>query len=453
MKNKTLSRRRFLGSILVAGAAPLILPNRLLGQSAPSRTLNLACVGIGNQGRIVSRRIGDHHRVRVVAVCDVDLDHERVAEVLNAFPDARRFHDFRKMFDEMDQDIDAVSICTPDHAHFPVAMHAISMGKHVYVEKPLAHTFRETEFLMAAAEKYGVVTQMGNQGHSGANYHQFKAYAEAGLLDGVNKVISFMNGNRRWHGWGEVTRFPEGEKAPGGLRWEHWHTTAEERPFSERYHPGNWRGWYRYGMGALGDWGPHILDTVHRFLDLGLPEKVELVHIKNHNRYIFPLESTLKFNFPARGEKPPVELYWYDGVENLPETPPEFENGSMGDVGKFLLGGKHSFLGGAVASPLRVIPEAERRAVQAELPSFSGGSNHYENFILSALGEEKCRSSFEISGPLNQVLNLGVIAQELGSSEALRFDRETKRFVDNDKANDLLVGAPPRQGWEHYYKL
>ncbi len=439
--------------MLVAGAAPLVLPSRILGNEAPSRTLNVACIGIGNQGRGISLRIGRHNRVRVVAVCDVDLDHERVTEVLEAFPDARRFHDFRKMLDEMDQDIDAVSICTPDHAHFPMAMHAMAMGKHVFVEKPLTNTFRETELLMAAAEKYGVATQMGNQGHSGANYHQFKTYAEAGVMDGVNKIISFMNGNRRWHPWGEVSKFPEGEEVPEGLHWEHWHTTAEVRPFSERYHPGNWRGWYRYGMGALGDWGPHILDTAHRFLNLGLPEKIELVHVKNHSNYIFPLETTLKFDFPARGEQPPVELYWYDGVDNLPETPPEFENGSMGDVGKFILGGAHSFLGGAVASPLRVIPETERRAVQAELPPFPSGSNHYENFILSALGEEECRSSFDISGPLNQIFNLGVIAQELGSSEALTFDRATKKFVNHDKANQLLDGPAPRESWEQYYQV
>ncbi|MEX2381724.1 MAG: hypothetical protein WD490_05025, partial [Opitutales bacterium] len=273
------------------------------------------------------------------------------------------------------------------------------------------------------------------------------------VMDGVNKVISWMNSGRRWHPWGDVAGFPEGEDVPEGLRWDLWHTTAQERPFSGRYHPGNWRGWYRYGMGALGDWAPHILDTAHRFLELGLPEKIELVHVRGHNAYIFPLETTLKFDFPARGEKPPVEVYWYDGVDNKPETPPEFEGDTTNRAGKFILGGKHTFEGGSHGSVLAVIPEAERREVQRDLPAFSLGSNHYDNFVLSALGEESPRSSFDIAGPLTQVFNLGVIAQELGSSSPLTFDPASKRFVDNDKANELLAGPPPRKGWEQYYKL
>lgn len=451
MKTNTLSRRSFLGSLLIAGAAPLILPSRLLGNEAPSRTLNVACIGIGNQGKNVSRSIGNLERVRVVALCDIDLEHARAQEIIALFPQARRFHDFRKMLEEMDRDIDAVCISTPDHAHFPMTILAMSMGKHVFVEKPLANTFHETELLIAAAQKYRVATQMGNQGHSGANYHQFKAFAEAGVMDGVTKVVAHMNSARRWHPWGDVPGFPAAEASPASLRWDLWHTTAEERSFSERFHPGNWRGWYRYGMGALGDWAPHILDTAHRFLELGLPTEIEVVHLRQPNPYIFPLETTLKFNFAARGDKPPVEVYWYDGVDNAPTAPPEMEGAALARNGKFILGGKYAFLGGTHGSPLRVIPEATRREVQQSLPSFGGGSNHYQNFVLSALGEESCRSSFDVAGPLNQVFNLGVIAQELNSS--LTFDPASKKFVNHERANQLLIGPPPRPGWEQYYRL
>ncbi len=453
MSRKSITRRRFLGTMLAAGTAPVFLSSRMLGDRAPSRTLNLACVGIGNQGDSVARTIGGQDRVRVVALCDIDLDHGRVNRVLQAFPDARRFHDFRRMFDEMGDDIDAVAISTPDHSHFAITIMAMSMGKAVFVEKPLANTFREAQLLMEAEKKYGVAAQMGNQGHSGPNYYQGKAFAEAGIFDGVNKIVSFMNGGRRWHPWDDVDGFPEGEEVPEGLRWDLWHTTAEERPFNKRFHPGNWRGWYRYGMGALGDWGPHILDTAHRYLELGLPTKVELLHAERHNPYIFPLETTLKFTFPARGAKPPVELYWYDGVENPPEPPEELEDGRLGYAGRYLLGGKYTLIGGSHHGPLRVIPDSLRREVQPGLPGFSTGSNHYENFVLAALGEEKCRSTFDVAGSLNQVFNLGVIAQELGSSSPLTFDLDARKFVDNDRANELLAGPPPRPGWEQYYKL
>ena len=445
---KSINRRAFLKSGLAAGVAPLVLPTGLLANRAPSRLLNLACVGIGHQGKNVNLRLGKHDRTRVVALCDVDLHHNRVHEVLNEFPNARRFHDFREMFEEMSDEIDAVSICTPDHSHFPIAMLAMSKGKHVLLEKPLANTFQETELLIQAASRYGVVTQMHNQGHSGPNYHQAKAYAEAGLFDGVNKVVSCFNRDRRWHPWGDVDSFPSGDPVPEGLHWDLWHTTAEERPFSERYHPGNWRGWYRYGMGAMGDWGPHILDTTHRFLELGLPTRVELVHVKRHNPFIFPLETTLKFTFPARGDQPEVEVFWYDGTDNRPAD--EY----IGIVGRVLYGGAYTFAGDSHGSPIRVVPESKRQEVQRDLPAFGRGSNHIENFILSVLGEEKTRSPFEVAGPLNQVFNLGVIAQELGQvGVPLEFDLKSKRFKKNDQANALLSYPAPRAGWEMFYTL
>jgi predicted dehydrogenase len=442
MTDRKVNRRSFLGTAFVAGSAPLVLPSRVWGERAPSRTLNVAIVG-----GAPARNVGRQSRVRVVALCDVD--DRRLAGPRKDYPDAAAYHDFRVMLDEMADDIDALVIGTPDHSHFPIAILAMSMGKHVFVEKPLANTFHEAELLMAAEKKYQVACQMGNQGHSGGNYHQFKAFAEAGLLDGVTKVVSHFNRGRRWHPWGDVPGFPEGEPVPEGLHWHLWHTTAEERPFSGRYHPGNWRGWYRYGMGAIGDWGPHILDTAHRFLELGLPTEVELVHVDRHNAYVFPYETTLRFHFPARGDKPPVEVYWYDGTAN---RPPEGQR--SGTAGKVLLGGKYDFEGGTHSATLQVIPEAVRKEVEGELPRFSTGSNHYQNFVLAALGEEKSRSSFDVAGPLNQVFNLGVIAQELGlQGQTLAFDPQTKRFVDNEAANTLLVGPPPRKSWEFLYQL
>ncbi len=452
-----MNRRSFLKIAAASSAAPLILPSRLWADQAPSRTLNMAFVGIGARGRVNTRALGGQNRVKVVALCDVDLEKNDCMQTREDFPDAPVFDDYRVMFDEMADDIDAVAVNTPDHSHFPIAMHAIKLGKHVYVEKPLANTFQECQLLMEAAEKYGVAIQVGNQGFSGQNYEQHKAFAEAGLFAGVHTIIAYMNGRRRWHPWGDVSGFPEGESIPRNMNWDVWHTTAEKRPFSDRFHPRNWRGWYRYGNGAMGDWAPHILDTAHHFLNLGLPTRVELEHIKQPNPYIFPLESTLKFHFPEDNGRRAVDIYWYEGVDNQPTPPPEFgqstvgETGDYGPAGRFLLGGEHMFHGISHARPLTVIPEARRREVQEDLPRFGRGVDHFGSFVRAALGEGTCRSTLDIAGPFTQMCCLGAIAQELNTS--LEFDPVTKRIIGNDQANALLKGPSPREGWEHYYTV
>jgi predicted dehydrogenase len=457
MSRARMNRRSFLKLSLATGAAPLIIPARSWGNQAPSRTLNLACIGLGNHGGQIARQVGGHGRVKVVAVCDVDLERGDVVGTLNRYPDARRFYDFRVMFDEMADDIDAVTVGTPDHAHFPIAMHAIKLGKHVYVEKPMANTFHECALLMAAAKQYGVVTQVGNYGFSGPNYDQHQTYAEAGLFAGVHTIIAYMNGHRRWHGWGNITAFPEGDPIPRNMRWDVWHTTAEERPFSRLYHPQNWRGWYRYGGGAMGDWAPHIIDTAHHFMKLGLPARVDLVHQKGHNPYIFPLASTIKYHFPEQAGRKAINLYWYEGPGNQPTPPPEFgapdlgETKPYGPAGRFLIGGEYMFHGTSHARPLTVIPENRRREVQGDLPRHGRGVNHTASFVMAALGEGMCRSTIDIAGPFTQMCCLGAIAQELNTS--LVFDPVVKRFTDNEQANALLEGPPPRKGWEHYYTV
>src|SRR5690606_11765598 len=198
-------------STMASGA--VLLSNSILGQvkmAAPNERVNLACVGIGNRAGEIIKALYKTGLCNIVALCDVDLGANQTTEVLKLFPDAKRYQDFRKMFDEMHAEIDAVSIGTPDFAHFAVTMMAMDLGKHVYVEKPLAHTFNEVELLMAKAiKKPKVVTQMGNQGHSEANYFQFKAWKEAGIIKDVTRIDAHMNMARRWHGWDpHLTGFP-----------------------------------------------------------------------------------------------------------------------------------------------------------------------------------------------------------------------------------------------------
>jgi predicted dehydrogenase len=449
------SRRRFLTASLAAGAALALTPSRLARaavEAPPGRKLRVALVGIGNRGNDLLKSFRDTGLVEFVAFCDVDLTGSHTAESRQLFPDVPGFQDFREMFARMGDRFEAVIVATPDFTHFVVAMHAMAAGKHVYLEKPLAHTFAEVEMLMAQAAQSGVVTQMGNQGHSGNNYHQFKAWKEAGIIADVTRIDMFMNSPRRWHGW-QVDGFPTGAITPATIDWDLWNANKPVQPFSPRLHPGDWRGWFAYGNGAFGDWGPHILDTCHRFLELGLPHVIEAVKRDGLNEFIFPQATTIRFDFAARRELPPVEVFWYDGVQNPPPLPPELGAGATlaKKNGKFIYSKKLTFQGGTHGDTLRIVPEEKMRAMGQDLPRIGGGfSDHFQNFALACLGREETKSPFHVSGPLSQVFLLGVIAQRLGGR--LEFDPVAKRFTNNARANELLAGAPPRAGWEHYFK-
>lgn len=456
------SRRNFIKASGTLGAFALLPSHIALGSQsstgmAPSQRVNLAVIGIGNRGGAVLRNMYNSGLCNVVALCDVDLKGAHVQEALANHPDAARFQDFRKMFDEKEGEIDAVLIGTPDHSHFCATMLAMSLGKHVFVEKPLAHTYGQCERLMAMEQKTGVVTQMGNQGHSGANYFQFKAWSEAGIIKDVTKITAHMNNGRRWHGWGAAaTEFPQ-EPLPDGLDWEQWFDSAPERPFSRKLHPQEWRSWYIYGSGAFGDWGPHILDTCHRFLNLGLPEKITAVRREGVNQagLVFPQASTIRFDFPSRGEAPPCEVTWYDGVNNKPSIDTSAAEGleqqDLDDPGKVIYSKDLVFQGGSHGSPLRIIPREKLMEMRAKLPRFSQrNSNHYENFLLACKGEEVARSPFSVSAPLTQVFSLGILAQMFGGE--LRFDRDSRQIVGHERASALMDPAP-RAGWEQFYRM
>ncbi len=468
---KSQSRRQFLKRSTLFASFSVLPSSFVLGQQSsggqlpPSGKVNLAAVGIGNQGRGDLENLFKSGHCNVVALCDVDLFGKHTQSSQQAHSNARRFTDFRVMFDEMADEIDAVLIAIPDHAHFCVAMLAMSLGKHVFVEKPLAHTFGQCERLIDLADRSGVVTQMGNQGHSGANYFQFKAWKEAGVIKDVERISAFMNKDRRWHGWGaSVTEYPS-QPLPDGMDWDTWYCTGPEHPFSDRLHPQEWRSWYDYGSGAFGDWGPHILDTAHRFLELGLPAKITAVKRDQPNDFVFPQASTIEFQFAERKTMPACTVTWYDGVENLPEVEEELgepvknpDTGkteikplNIGKPGKIIYGKDLTFAGGSHSDALRVVPRKKFMDVREMLPRISGkNSNHYANFLLACKGEEESRSPFRVSGELTQVFNLGVIAQRLGGS--LSFNPKTRKIVGNRTANALLEPAP-RKGWEEYYSM
>lgn len=434
-----------------AATAGALFPGRALGASGK---VNLACVGIGGRGTDLVKSFEQTGLANVVALCDVDIGSKGTSSIESLFSGIRKFQDFRVMFDKMAKEIDAVVVCVPDHSHFPVSMLAMALGKHVYVEKPMARTFQEIERMMAAARKYKVVTQMGNQGHSGINYFQFKAWKEAGIIKDVVHVDAYMNMGRRWHAWGDVKAFPSGEASPGTLDWDVWLGTAQPHGYSERLHYGNWRGWYDFGTGCFGDWGAHILDTIHQFLELGLPSSISARQLDGPNTFIYPMASTMHFQFPARGDMPSMDIDWYDGVKNLPPIPEEFAGREANKPGKFIYSKDTVFQGNSHSDPLQIIPYEKMRALleAGAVPrDFGKNSNHYENFLLACRGDEQARSPFEVAGPLSQMLVLGCLAQRLGGT--LAFDRETKQITNNTLANELLAGPPPRKGWEEFFRL
>ncbi|MES2462224.1 MAG: Gfo/Idh/MocA family oxidoreductase [Armatimonadota bacterium] len=459
-----MNRRIFIQGAL-ATAAATTLPSRLL--AAPGDKVNLACCGIGNRGKDVVKALHATGLANIVALCDVDMGAKHTQDILKMFPDVPRFQDFRQMFDKMGKSIDAVSVATPDFSHFPIAMLAMSQGKHVYCEKPMGQSFRQIELMMQAEKKYKVAAQMGNQGHSEANYFQFKAWKEAGIIKNVSKITAYMNNSRRWHGR-KVSGYLPAQPIPATLDWDDWLATAQFHEYNQGYINGDWRSWYDFGNGALGDWGAHIFDTAHEFLNLGLPREVEAVKLDGWSPLIFPQASTLAFRFAARGTQPPVELTWYDGRTNLPPLPsnigapvvdPNIPPPTSGSIdtknqapGKVIYGEGLIFKGGTHGATLQILGEQQARDMASKLPEVpKSPSNHFKNFLLACKGEEKCRSSFAIAGPLCQTMALGVLAQRYNAK--LIFDQRSKQITNNREANAMLNGAPPRKGWEQYYKL
>jgi predicted dehydrogenase len=465
MKTTQNSRREFLKNSAIFTAASA-MPSFFISKQ-PSEKVNLACIGIGNQGESDVMSLYNTGLANIVALCDVDMGALQTLKVLEKFPNVPRFQDFRQMFDKMGNQIEAVAIGVPDHSHFPITMMALGLGKHVFVEKPMARTFNEIELMMKAAKKNPkLVTQMGNQGHSEANYFQFKAWKDAGIIKDVTTMTAHMNSSRRWHGWDtNIKSYPPKESIPSTMDWDIWHGVVQNHDYNKDLVNGQWRCWFDFGLGALGDWGAHIMDTAHEFLDLGLPTEINMLKAEGHNAFFYPQSSTINFKFPARKDMPAMDITWYDGVNNIPPVPenygvneldpniPPASNGKIQPAklnpGKIIYGKDLTFKGGSHGSTLSILGDKAKDILLPEVQK--SPSNHYANFLLGCMGKEQTRSRFEIAGPLSQVFSLGVMAQKLNTQ--LLFDRNTKQITNNKLANQLLVGAEPRKGWEQYYNV
>jgi len=477
-----MNRRGFLGSMAALGAVQ-ILPGCFSAKAYRANgKVRLAAIGVGQQAWYDLRQFfGKNPAVggcdfpqdasdicELVALCDTDMGSEPTLPAIKAFPDLPRYRDFRVMFDEMADEIDAVLVAIPDFSHFPACMHAMKLGKAVYCEKPLAHTFEECQLLMDAAAKYGVVTQMGNQGHSSDKYFQHRDYFAKGVIKDVYKVNVHMNMARRWHKYkGNIFQFPVGEDVPATLDYDSWLATARYHEYSSEYMRGEWRCWFDFGCGALGDWGAHTMDCIHEFLLKGdLPTKVELLKCEGWNQFCYPCATTLRFTFPKNRLHDAIELNWFDGAENLPPLPQGFVWDIPGGIPKNsandpdmekkrqLFPGKEVYQkDGTVWQSLSHKHPLHRVGdYEAKLPDFEhGDSSHYRNFIRAVKGEGKTTSPFSVGGRISQLFALGNIASRV--RRGFTFDPIKGKIEGDEYASYYLKGPAPRKGWESYYKV
>lgn len=438
-----LSRRSFITKTAAVAAGATLLPGL---SGCRQNKINVAVIGVGGRGEASWKECLNEN---VVALCDVsDM---AAAEGFKTFPKARRFKDFRVMFDKMANEIDAVIVATPDHVHFAAAMAAMQLGKHVYVEKPLAHNIWQLRTLRKAAKHYKVITQMGNQGHATMGIRYIKEWYEAGILGNVKEVIAWFDGP----GFDPQGYFvkpadypPKEEPVPAGLDWDLWLGPAAFRPYSHNYLPRFWRGWYELGNGELGDWACHTLDAPFWSLDLGMPVTVDSILRTPSPAGFVSDQSVLKFEFEARGNKPPVTLSWYEGGVK-PEIRPEWGISKLQGSGMIMVGDKVSLMtGGRPNDPKLLLPEEEwtrftKNLPKETIPRVEGGPQAEWLRAIKGEGPMPC-SNFEYSARLTEMALLGVLSQRFNTR--IEYDSANMK-VKNHPDFDVYIHEPVRDGW------
>lgn len=411
----------------------------------PSTDVRLAGIGVGGKGWEDVNRT--KREAELVAICDADWN--RAGRAREYFEDVPDFQDFRRMFDKMGNDIDAVTVTTPDHTHAIIALTAMQLGIHVYVQKPLTYRIDEARILQQAARKYGVITQMGNQGHSHDGVRQLCEMIWNGDLGQVHEAHLWTNRPIWPQG---VTAPAEADPVPAELNWDIWQGPAPEREFSKRYLPFTWRGWKPYGCGALGDMACHIADPANWALRLGEtgPTSVELVSIEGNNPDSFPNSSVIKYEFPARGEMDPITVYWYDGG-NLPPRPegvPPEEKLGGGNNGSLFIGTKGIATCGTYGGEPRLLPASKMETYEwpeQTIPRIER-QNPYKHWIDSIVANEQAVSNFDYAAPFTEWVLLGNLALEF-PNQKLEWDAKEMRVTNVDEAN-AFVSRKPRPGWE-----
>lgn len=468
-----VSRRDFLsrltaagGAVALAGCATMTAEGLPQAQAAPNLKatkrdkLNIASVGNGGQGHSDLQNLETEN---IVALCDVDPAY--AARTIKRYPSARTYTDYREML-EKEKDLDAVHIATPDHTHAVIAMAALRAGRHVYCQKPLTHDIREARELARVAKESGLVTQMGNQGHSGEGIRMICEWIWQGAIGDITGVDAwcslsyFPPGHAGWSSkWS--TRPPDTPPVPSNLNWDLWLGPAPQRPFHPAYHPAVWRCWWDFGNGMMGDRGAHTLDVAVWALHLGLPVSVEATSMGGNNE-THPLAAVVTYQFPerARGcmpdylvgvvpqrKLPPIRLTWYEGMR-VP-LPPEISSPSQlpdGEGGVLFKGTQGVIVCGVYGNSPRIFPEERLKLVgkpKPMIPRVPKG-NHYQDWIAAIKEGRPAGSDFAYAAPLTEICQLGNVAKKMNGR--IEWDAANMRVTNRPEANTLI--APPyRAGW------
>jgi len=445
MKNN-INRRRFLAGSAITAAATIV-PRHVLGGAgniAPSEKLNIAGIGIGGMGKSNLRQLESEN---IVALCDVD--HEYAAETFKKYPKAKVYTDYRKMLDEQSE-IEAVMIATPDHTHAVIAAEAMRRRKHVYCQKPLTHDIYESRMLARIAKDTGITTQMGIQGHSAEGGRLICEWIWDGAIGKVTEVDAWCSlsyypfGHAYWSSkWSR--RPKKTPPVPATLDWNLWLGPAPERPYHPAYHPAVWRCWWDFGSGMMGDRGAHTLDPVVWALKLGHPTSVEATSL-DLNPDTHPIASIVTYQFPARGELPPVKLTWYDGLRA--PRPAELEDGRrMGHTegGSLFKGSEGKLVAGVYGEDPRLIPESSMKAYkppEKTIPRVEG--SHEMDWVRACKKGEKAGADFEYSSLLTEICLLGNVARRVDAR--IEWDAENMKVTNLPDANKY-VRTQYREGW------
>ncbi len=438
MTTTQISRRQFLGGA-AAMAAFTIVPRSVLGgprRVAPSEKLNIACIGIGGMG---ASDVGQFVSENIVALCDVDWKH--AAKTFERFPNVKKYRDFRKMLDAENKNIDAVSVSTPDHIHAVASMASIKRGKHVYCQKPLCHDVYEVRQLTLAAREHGVMTQMGTQLHATTEMKTMVEMIQSGAIGEVRKVDLWSGKN-----WGGGTRPTDTPPVPETLDWDLWLGPAPYRPYHPTYLPGNWRRWWDFGTGTLGDMGCHIIDPAWWALELTAPTSIE-ADPGPFSDETYPTKTIITWEFPARGSHPPVTVKWYDG-ENRPPRPEDLEEGrKLPSQGGLYYGDKGTLMLPHGSRPA-LVPYSKMRDYKMPEPFIprekDGADGHYQEWVRACKGGPKPLSNFDYAGPLTEAILLGNIAAKAGRK--IQWDSAALKVTNMPEINEYLR-RKYRSGW------
>jgi len=451
---RTSSRRQFLQQAGLAGVGFWAAGGIALADSkSPNEKLNIACIGVGGKGDSDTSQAGNHGNI--VALCDIDDN--TLDKKASKYPEAKKYNDFRKMFDEMANKIDAVTVSTPDHTHAPASMMAMRLGKHVYCQKPLTHTVYEARQMRETAQRMKVCTQMGNQGTASNGVRRAAEIIQAGAIGPVREVHVWTN-RPIWPQAPAVTSRPPSTTPPAHVHWDLFLGPAPERPYAEGYHPFKWRGWWDFGTGALGDMACHTANMAFMALKLAHPTSI-VAENGEINPETYPGWARILFEFPARDDMPPIKFTWYEGKKDGKRVyPPEdllakvLKPGEkLSDSGSMLVGDK-----GILFSPndygeqYKLLPENEFEGYKGppeRLPRNGKGDDGMKAEWVAAIKAGKpeiAMSNFNYAAMLTETILLGNVAMRVGKK--LLWDGPNLKVTNCPEA-EKYIRTEYRKGW------